>query len=44
VELQAGYEPTSLVDVLRLARELGVLPEVVEGEAVEVAEIEAGAS
>jgi hypothetical protein len=44
VELEAGYKPTTLADVVRLARELGIADDVIEGEAVEVAEIEERAS
>ncbi len=46
VELEANYAPTTLRDVLALARELGIddLDDVVDGEASEVAEIEAGES
>jgi hypothetical protein len=46
VELQAGYTPTSIADVVSLAGELGVLEQLgytrtdeVEGEAVEVHEL-----
>lgn len=41
IELEAGYKPTTIADVVALARELGVVGDVVEGEAVEVLEIEA---
>jgi hypothetical protein len=46
VEIQAGYEPTTLADLVDLAGELGVLDQLgysrvneVEGEAVEVLEL-----
>jgi hypothetical protein len=32
VELNPGFEPTTLTDVVRLAAELGLLPDVVDGE------------
>jgi hypothetical protein len=38
LEVAAGYQPPTLVDVLRLARELG-LPEAVDGEAHEVSDL-----
>jgi hypothetical protein len=42
VQLQEGFTPTSIADVVRLARELGVV-EVIDGEAVEAPkELEAG--
>jgi hypothetical protein len=44
VELEAGYKPTTLADVVRLARELGIADGVIEDEAVEIAEIEERAS
>lgn len=43
VELQAGFEPTTLADVVALARQYGVLDSI-DGEAVEVAELEEGPS
>jgi len=43
IELEAGYQPATLADVVRLAQELGVV-DVVEGEAVEVLELEERAS
>lgn len=52
VEVQAGYEPPTLADMVRLARDLGVLDglgissaaEVVDGEAVELPALPAGES
>ena len=43
IELEAGYQPATLADVVRLAQELGVV-DVVEGEAVDVLELEERAS